>query len=399
VALANGYDVPNTNPRDLALVGSAIAGQVDAGAVYANPAALARLEGFSLTVGLTLLDNASTWKADGANTSAEQAGSPVSTDFHPAFPPSLFLSYGDEAFGHRWGAGLGFNVPAGGNVLWPSGWPGRFRIVNVDRKVYAFYLTGGVELVKQVRIGGGLVYYRTTEYLKQAADFLGSEGTAELSTAGGQASYDLSAEVTPLEDVPLTLAIDYKHQAVQGLSGDAHFSNVPDALRASLQDQTATHVLTYPNVLNLGVAWRPTPPLQLTFGYTFNRYVVYGEEVFAGSQGLTIAVPRHYRNGWSFRLGGEYQLTPEVQLRVGLGRDVSGVNTAFYSAALPDASSWDFAVGAGWAVWNRLAIQAAIFYAHFDQARVTGNTELQGVYDTRAWIFSTGVTWRFDRWW
>ncbi len=43
LALANGYDVPNVNPRDLALVSSGLAAQVDAGAAYANPAAMARL--------------------------------------------------------------------------------------------------------------------------------------------------------------------------------------------------------------------------------------------------------------------------------------------------------------------------------------------------------------------
>ena len=40
LALASGYALPNTNPRDLGLSASAMAAQRDSGAAYALPAAL-----------------------------------------------------------------------------------------------------------------------------------------------------------------------------------------------------------------------------------------------------------------------------------------------------------------------------------------------------------------------
>ena len=45
LAVANGYDVPSVTPRDLALVGSGTAAQNDAGATFANPAALSKVRG------------------------------------------------------------------------------------------------------------------------------------------------------------------------------------------------------------------------------------------------------------------------------------------------------------------------------------------------------------------
>ncbi len=95
------------------------------------------------------------------------AGSPdASTKFKPVPPSSLFAAYGTEIAGHGAGVGFGMNVPGGGNVFWNEDWAGRGRIITVDRKVYGFYLTGGVEIVPGLRAGGGLVYYYTTEYLK-----------------------------------------------------------------------------------------------------------------------------------------------------------------------------------------------------------------------------------------
>ena len=58
-----------------------------------------------------------------------------------------------------------------------------------------------------MKVGGGLIYYRTTEDLVQGFNFLGQEGGAELGTSGGKVSYDLSLEITPVPAVPLTMRI------------------------------------------------------------------------------------------------------------------------------------------------------------------------------------------------
>ena len=64
VALANGYDVPNTNPRDLGMAGSATAAQEDAAAAYANPAALSRLTGLNVNGALGVLSLNTKWTGD-----------------------------------------------------------------------------------------------------------------------------------------------------------------------------------------------------------------------------------------------------------------------------------------------------------------------------------------------
>jgi long-chain fatty acid transport protein len=385
LALANGYSVPNVNPRDLALSASAIAAQRDAAAVYAEPAALARLdEGLHIAAVAAALDISTKW-------TAPQGPADASTKLRLAPPGGAYAAYATKVRDVRVAAGGGFTIPYGGNVFWDDGWAGRFRVTTVDRKVYGMYLNGAVEALPYLRFGGGLVYYRTTEYVRQGLDFSTSEGYAEVSASGGAPAFQLSAEYEPIEAV--RVAVDYKHQAVQTLKGDAAFHGVPDAIRPSLPDQSVEHVLTIPSVFEAGASWQARNDLLLTAAWTFLRYSIYREDRFVGSAGTTVVVPRNYDNGYTLRAGAEYRLAPAIELRVGAERDVSGGHSSTFSPSLPDASSWAGAVGAGWHLRPNLTVDAAFFLSIFDRVTATGDAFL-GKYDIYAWIFSAGFTWR-----
>lgn len=400
VSLANGYDVPNVNPRDLAMGAGGVAIQRDAAAAYANPAALSKVEGLDVNAAISFLDLTAKWSGPSASASNAQpdlVGKSGQTKFSPVTPVSVFAAYGFKALDRNAGVGFGVNIPGGGNVFFKNDWSGRSRIITVDRKIYGFYLTGGYEVLPQLRLGGGLVYYYGTEYLKQGIQPF-SDAYGELNTKGGALSYDLSAEYT-LPTIPLTLAVDWKYKATMKLSGNGRFV-VPEGLLPGSTpppvDQSVKHHLTFPSVLNVGAAYRVVKPLLLTAVWTWNGYSVYKADTFVGSKGTTINVPRNYRNGYTFRLGGEYDLNPDLQLRAGILRDVSGLRTDTYSPSLPDSSAWAGSLGAGWQFRKDLALNATFFYAWLDKVTVTGTTELPGSYNNNVWIASAGVTWRTD---
>ena len=162
-------------------------------------------------------------------------------------------------------------------------------------------------------------------------------------------------------------------------------------------DQNVSHELTYPSVLNVGVAYRPpVTGLQLTFGYTWTGYSVYKDDTFVGDKGTTISVPRNYGNGNTFRLGAEYETTPKLTLRAGLLRDLSGFKTDTYSPTLPDGNAWGCALGAAWKFNPDLSLAATVFYAVIDEVQTTGTTAMPGIYNTNVYIVSLGVSWRTD---
>lgn len=387
LALANGYDVPSVNPRDLALGSSFLASPVDAAATYNNSAALARLgPGLNLSLAGSILILNTTW----TDTSGSLNPSPESLKFKPVPPVSLFASYGFKAGQYDMALGAGMNIVAGGNVFWPEDWAGRGRIITVDRKIYGGYLSGAFALSKYVRLGAQAVYYYGTEYLKQGIQPF-PDAYAELATKGGAFAPGFSLDVTPNDE--WAFAADYKNKATMHLKGDANFV-VPPALATSVQDQGVSHDLTYPSVLNVGLTWRATKALQLGFTYTYNWYEVYHEDAFVGDKGTTVQVPRDYGNGHTYRLGAEYTASDRLQLRLGFERDISGLSTDTYSPTLPDSNAWVFAGGAGWMITPSLQLNGSVFYAALDKVTATGTVALPGSYDTNVWIASIGVSWR-----
>lgn len=389
-ALAGGYVVPNVNARDLSMVGSPVAAQDSAAATYQNPAALSKLDGLNVSADVSLVDLRTTW-TDPTGLSA------VSNVPKAAFPPAIYAAYGfqlpESLRSMRAGVGLGFTVPGGGYVFWPGDWPGRNEIMTVDRKIFGIYATAGLQVMPQLRVGGGLVYYRTTEYLVQGLNFLGSNGQIDLGTAGGALSYDLSAEVTPVRDLPLTVALDYKHQGVQTLEGHAHGENVPLPLQPRLLDQSVTHVLTYPNQLNIGVAYNVTKPLLVAFDWTLERQVVYGNDTFTGDRGVTVTVPRRYTNDWTLRLGGEYQVLPILRARAGIEYDHAPQPSNTVSPTLPTANTWDIGLGVGYTVVPNLEVNAGWFHAFYDTSTATGGDVFLGSYKSSTNIYALNVTW------
>ena len=388
-AFAGGYAVPNTNARDLSLAGSAVAGQEDATAAYVNPAALAGLEGLSVVANGTVIDFRSAWTSP--------AGAPqghVDMLRKGAFPPSLFASYGGKSGETGWGVGAGFNVPFGGNVYWPADWPGNQAILTVNRRVYGLYLTGGVQPLKEVKLGGGLVYYRTTEDLSVARNFFVQQGGAEIGTGGGKLSWQASMELTPFADVPFTLGFDYKHKADQVLTGTAHFSNVPVALQSSAPDQNATHDLTIPNLFNVGAAYRVLPNLLVTGAFTLERFIVYKRDVFAGDRGTTVIVNRDYTNAHTFRLGAEYtDVIPKLTVRGGVLRDVAPTRPSTFHPSIPDSDVTAASIGIGYSFSRDLELNATYFHAFYDSLTTTSGAVVPGTYDTRANIATVGIVW------
>ncbi|HEX9050228.1 MAG TPA: outer membrane protein transport protein [Anaeromyxobacter sp.] len=440
LAVASGYSLPNTSPRDLGVSASALAAQYDSGAAFTLPAGLARLDGPSATVAGGAVTLSVKWK--------DPTGAASDTSIDRKFTPigNLSVAYGGKiaALGDRgWGVGFGVEPFGGSVVSWPSDWAGRYRIVKVDRQVFSGVLTAGVEVVNRVRLGGGLLYYYTKEELSQHAFMAPFAGTSPadignpatwnptlpdavgtIDANGGALSYDVSAEVQPLPDLPLTFAVDYKHKASQTLKGDAKWSNLTPLASATgalgatpFANMDAQQELTIPNRLEIGAAYRALKPLLFTAAYTFDRWVVYDKDVLEGANGYKISIPRNYSNGWTIRGGAEYDFTDMVAGRIGLQYDHSGLDPKYYSPTLPDATSVGVTLGARVKVAQGVAVEAAAFYAKMhevtsqDPNPATPGTGLEptysppstfipategtfrGTYDTSAFIFTVGLGW------
>jgi len=426
-ASAGGYAVPNTIPRDLAMGDALVAAQDSSAAAYRNPASLSRLSGLDINLSPGLLGNGATWTPPGGT-----SFSTWSTSFKAAYPVAAFASFSGQVLGHGAGIGVGFNIPGGGNVNWPDRWPGGYAVETVDLRVYGSYLTAGLELIPEIRIGGGVVYYYASEQLSKYAYLPGPStpqscppvpagtppgtcGLASVADSGGQVSWDASLDVQPVPSYPLKFGFDYKQQAYMALKGNANL-NFPPALQSTYPSQSVSRPLPYPTIFNAGVSWKPIPVVELDATYTFEGWGAYQADTFTGTsidpttgKPFAVSVQRLYKNANVYRAGAAWRVVPDLEVRGGLLRDVTGVNTTVYNPSLPDSNVWAASVGLGYD-FNRVAadsplrglsVSAAFFYSWFDSLVSTSLPAPQGsgypgTYDNWAWIATLGIQYRWD---
>jgi len=389
-ALAGGYAIPNESARDLALAQANLAAQNGPEAAHFNPAGLAGQRGLAVTANVELLANMTHW-------SDPTLGS-ASLDKHQNFPPELAASYGNTLpNGMPYGVGVSTMLPGGGSLPWPGNWPGSARIQNVDQKVWLSQLSAGIQPHPMFKFGASLLYYRVTEELQQQIPFGSTTGSAQLGLSGGAFTYEVAGEFHVPNGIPLTIAVDYKHQAPLTLNGNAHFSDVPTTFSQQLQDQGATEHITAPNIIFVGAAYDVNENLKLMGAWNLERWKSYVSDTYVGDKGLVISVPRNYNNAWIYRFGAEYikpSFLPALTLRAGVLRSISEQPTDTISPTLTDGNSWALSVGAGYEFIRGLRADIAYHYAFFDKVTATGIEAFPGTYDTHAHLLAAGLTWR-----
>lgn len=389
-AFAGAYAIPNENARDLALAQGNVAAQTGPEAAHSNPAALAGQKGLAISASLEMLYNRTTWTDPNLGTATLRP--------HASLPPEAAVSYGNTLpNGMPYGVGLSLMLPGGGALNWPTGWAGSARIQTVDQKVWLSQLSAGIQLHPLFKFGASLLYYQVQEKLEQQIPLLTSQASAQLGLAGGAPTFEVAGQFQAPNDIPFTLAVDYKHQAPLELSGRAHFDNVAPSFQAQLQDQDATEHVTVPNILYVGAAYDVNDNLKLMGSWNLERWKVYGSDTYRGSKGLVISVPRNYNNAWIYRFGAEYakpSFLPALTLRAGLLRSISNQPTDTLSPTLTDANSWAVSVGVGYELIKGLRADVGYQYAIFDSVTATGPDAFPGTYDTHVHLVSAGLTWR-----
>src|SRR6478752_5179044 len=129
-ALAGGYAIPNTNPRDEAMGGANVANQTGPEAAIGNMSAVAGTEGLQASISDAIIYRRTEW----TDTSGTQGGGSETTIPKAAFPPNLNVTYGGKlGNGMGYGFGVAVSAPGGGLINWNSNWEGRTDIIYVKR--------------------------------------------------------------------------------------------------------------------------------------------------------------------------------------------------------------------------------------------------------------------------
>jgi long-chain fatty acid transport protein len=384
---ASGFLIYDMSAEALGKGAAVSATATEPATAFFNPAGLAFLPGYQVSIGSIFVRSRSEFEArdTGVKTKGTAGGFVL---------PTIYAS---AELGERLALGFGAFPAFGLGVEWPEGWIGRESAIEASIQTFNLNPSVAWELLPEtLSVAAGVQVVRgAVELVTGLPPVVG--GT--LRIGGGTWGYGANAGLLyrPLPD-ELHLAFSYRSRVTLSFDeGRVDFD--PSAEFATrLPDQGGRAAITLPDVFTLGLMWRPIPSLALTFDPNLVLWSTYDELVLDFERAPDQTLRRDYKNVVTLRFGADWQ-TPVTgySLRGGVIFDQNPAPTETLSPSLPDANRVDFSIGFG---YSRGAMKADVGYmlVYFVPSDARGGTEgPEGTYRSLAHLFGLSLTARFGQ--
>jgi len=391
-ALASGFQLNEHGARAMAQAGAFAARAYDGSAMYFNPAGLGFQTRASVLAGVTLISPSSSFFG------------PVQLNSNAQYDQAKLLftpinGYIVYPVIDRLTVGVAVNNQYGLGTEWtPSTWPGRYLNQKIDLKSFFFTPTASYRITDQLSIGAGFVYATGNVKLNRQVAISSVQTpepvtvTMDLSGHGMGFSGGLLYKITP----EFSVGASYRSKVQIDASGSATFA--PNYAALALPQGDVSTSITLPANGFFGVAYMPTPDIELEADYQYIGWSVYKELKFDfKANGSSSVSPKNYEDSYILRFGGQYTMAP-WHFRAGYLFDHSPVKTEFVEPLLPDASRDGFNIGLGYDLNEHWSFDVAYFFLQF-QTRKAENTDpsiaFDGTYKTYANLFGLNIEFKF----
>ena len=390
-AAAEGYQVNTLSARQLGMGHTGVALKLGAESTIFNPAGL----GFSSKA----LDLTGTFTAVASQVSADVSGATYRT--HNSISTPMAFNAAFRVYDNLQ-VGVSFYTPYGSSINWTRDWPGSVLSQKVNLKIYDLQPTVAWRITPKLSIGAGLMLswgsvdlskgLVSSSTMDRALGMMAATGISQqmgidpeyrfddVSPASvnlkGKSDLSVGFNVGAMYDVTSRLSVGASFRSKMQMkvrSGDATVSYANEIARAVLEKDlgiinTANFKASMPSpyVLTLGASYRPVDKLTLAFDAQLTGWKTYKElhidflsdKLSAYDQKL----PKRYCNAWAFRLGGEYALTPRLDLRAGMMVDLTPVNKEHFNPETPGMTRLGPSAGLTFRPLPRLGIDVSFMY-------------------------------------
>ena len=390
-AAAEGYQVNTLSARQLGMGHTGVALKLGAESMIFNPAGL----GFSSKA----LDLTGTFTAVASQVSADVSGATYRT--HNSISTPMAFNAAFRVYDNLQ-VGVSFYTPYGSSINWTRDWPGSVLSQKVNLKIYDLQPTVAWRITPKLSIGAGLMLswgsvdlskgLVSSSTMDRALGMMAATGISQqmgidpeyrfddISPASvnltGKSDLSVGFNVGAMYDVTSRLSVGASFRSKMQMkvrSGDATVSYANEIARAVLEkDLGIINAANFkasmpsPYVLTLGASYRPVDKLTLAFDAQLTGWKTYKElhidflsdKLSAYDQKL----PKRYCNAWAFRLGGEYALTPRLDLRAGMMVDLTPVNKEHFNPETPGMTRLGPSAGLTFRPLPRLGIDVSFMY-------------------------------------
>ena len=390
-AAAEGYQVNTLSARQLGMGHTGVALKLGAESMIFNPAGL----GFSSKA----LDLTGTFTAVASQVSADVSGATYRT--HNSISKPMAFNAAFRVYDNLQ-VGVSFYTPYGSSINWTRDWPGSVLSQKVNLKIYDLQPTVAWRITPKLSIGAGLMLswgsvdlskgLVSSSTMDRALGMMAATGISQqmgidpeyrfddVSPASvnlkGKSDLSVGFNVGAMYDVTSRLSVGASFRSKMQMkvrSGDATVSYANEIARAVLEkDLGIINAANFkasmpsPYVLTLGASYRPVDKLTLAFDAQLTGWKTCKElhidflsdKLSAYDQKL----PKRYCNAWAFRLGGEYALTPRLDLRAGMMVDLTPVNKEHFNPETPGMTRLGPSAGLTFRPLPRLGIDVSFMY-------------------------------------
>ena len=425
---AESYQVNTLSAKQWGMAHTGAGLKLGAESMNFNPGAMSFLDKrLDVSAGVTFIIPEVEIIAEGVKTTNTNVGTPM----------YFYAAYGIT---NRLSAGISFTTPYGNAADYGKDWPGAGLLQDIELKVFALQPTVAFKFFDKISIGGGPAIYFGGSFeqskLLIPAGVLPSPVSATFS---GDADVAVAAHFGILYDLlpnKFSLGISYRSEAtmkvekgkVTGTEDITALNNmigsVDPASRLpipTLEKGNFSAELPLPANLNTGISFRPTDnlllafDLQMIFWGTYNKLVLNFTDVtvpFEHPQYGPIDAPftsqtsqKNYDNVFTYRLGAQYTLIPQLDLRLGVYYDESPVTDDYLTPESPSTDKFGTTVGFSYRPIPNLSIDASFGYSNGSgllgrDATSGSNPDKEGDglnarYEVQAWVPAVGVSYSF----
>lgn len=451
-AAASGFQIRENSIKSQgrAFTGTTVA-RDDATVAITNPAAMVNLDKTTVSV------NASAIDLNGDFTGSATVGAPFAANSNAAVRalarPATGGNGGDPgdiaavpsfavvmplqgSFENLW-VGFGVHAPFGLVTEWDADWVGRYNAVKSDVKIIDATLSAAWKPSEQFSMGVGFVFQHAEVTLTNALD-LGTAVCGQLSagatTAAGLAAFTnlclaptapykpgqndgffsvsgkdngigwtLGMQWKPIEK--LTLGYNYKSEIDHKLEGEVDFTAPANVMAlpgmsTRFADGPGGASLTTPSIHTFSALYDVTDSFRLFGEAQMTNWSSLDVVTIERANGTVIGTEDyHWSNSSMYSLGAEFDLSPALTLRGGIGRDETPTHDVNRSPRLPDNDRNLYSIGATWHASPNLSIDAAYLRVNLKDTPINSTsstgTRLTGQVEGNANVFGLGATYKF----
>lgn len=381
---ATGFFVEQQSVQGLGRAqAGAAAAATDASTIFFNPAGMTRLNWSEIDVGTHVLFPAVRFKDRGSTAAtpgtlgaaAAYGGNSGGNPGSPTPVPNLYAAiplWGKELWG-----GIGVSFPFGLGAKYDSDWFGRYdsiesRLTTIDIAPSIAYRFNPV-----VSVGAGLdIQYADAKLSSAIPDTLrpggptaATDGLFRLKGDGLALGYNVGILLEPTADT--RIGIHYRSAIRHELDGTARVSGLSGPLALGNEKQKIKSTINLPDIVSIGVAYEASPKWTLLAGTMWSGWSRFEDIRIEYDDGRPDLIRfENYKDTVAFSLGAEYHVTNSLVGRAGVQYDMSPTRDRERNTSLPDGNRYWIAIGATYAVADRLEFDLSYKHVFFDTGRV-----------------------------